>query len=272
MTVDLDRLRADVAISENIVIAAPYLKVAALKWLIEPLPAEATLICVTRWTPADIINGASDLACEDIIVSRNGEFRLHDRLHAKFFRFNERIYIGSANITMRGLGLVPGSNLEILCSPDDEFNATEFEATMMAESRLVDEEEMRDWKALAEEITVIQRPEEQDWLPATRDPHHVILTYLGRKSRIASLDERRLAERDLSALAPPSGLTERRLRAWIAGRLWASARVREVRETRDLAEIAAWDQLVASWGVSRREALRTRSTVENWMREFLDGS
>ena len=69
------------------VIVAPYIKVSPLTMVMDQLGAGASVECFTRWIPVDIQVGASDLDCRTAVVDRGGAFRLHNRLHAKYYRF-----------------------------------------------------------------------------------------------------------------------------------------------------------------------------------------
>ena len=99
------------------IIVAPFIKVDALTLVLRQLHGEASLTCITRWTPLDIQAGASDLACRKLVSDRGGSFRLHNRLHAKYYRFDNRVLIGSANLTASGLSYAHVGNLEVLCEP-----------------------------------------------------------------------------------------------------------------------------------------------------------
>ena len=70
----------------QLVIAAPYIKGEALSRLLALVPDAASITCVTRWTPNDIMVGASDLVCRRLVTERGGRFRLHSRLHGKYYR------------------------------------------------------------------------------------------------------------------------------------------------------------------------------------------
>lgn len=273
---DADELASLAAVANEIVIVAPYVKRAPLQHILSDMRPGSQLTCVSQWTADAILSGASDVASHRAIVDRGGTFRLHPRLHAKYFRFSDRILVGSANVTGNGLGLSAVPNLEILCEPASSFDAEAFERDVIRESRIVGDQEAEMWEAFAElGSQAVRRTREQEanletWLPATRHPEHVWVAYLGRGGDIPSADEQRLAQVDLSVLMPPALLDRRQFDAWLGGCLLSSARVQEVRFVAEMEEIAAWDALSESWGVTRSEALRARSTVENWLATFLD--
>ena len=72
--------------ARKLVIAAPYIKKQALLRLLAVVSNVASITCVTRWSPNDIVVGASDLACRGLITERGGKFKLHSSLHAKYYR------------------------------------------------------------------------------------------------------------------------------------------------------------------------------------------
>ena len=86
---------------------------AGTVWLLRKLAFQPQWECFTRWTPLDIQVGASDIACRTLIKNRGGSFRLHNQLHAKYYRVDDYVLIGSANLTQSGLGFSNSPNLEI---------------------------------------------------------------------------------------------------------------------------------------------------------------
>ena len=105
------------------VLAAPYIKEDSLRCLLDAAPRIESLTCVTRWSPSDLAVGASDAAVRGLVMSRGGSFLLHPTLHAKYYRFDDVVLIGSANMTASGLGLAPNPNLEILSPSSDDFDS-----------------------------------------------------------------------------------------------------------------------------------------------------
>lgn len=94
---------------------APFIKVDALGSIIECIHNNVAITVITRWIPKEIVAGVCDLEIFDLINCRKGSsLWLHPLLHAKMFRFDENIYIGSANITGKALGWKSPSNIEIL--------------------------------------------------------------------------------------------------------------------------------------------------------------
>ena len=99
MTSPWERIVALARGATEAVIVAPYIKEHSLLRLLEQLPHLERLTCVTRWLAGDIAVGVSDTAVRDLVRSFGGAFRLHPGLHAKYYRFDDAVLVGSANLT-----------------------------------------------------------------------------------------------------------------------------------------------------------------------------
>ena len=261
------------------VIAAPYIKVGPLVMVMDQLGTGASVDCFTRWTPQDIQKGVSDLDCRTAVVDRGGSFKLHNRLHAKYYRFDDRVLIGSANMTAAGLSYLRHGNLEILCEPGPPFAAAAFEAALKRESSEVSHDEFRVWQ----QCPVIERdgaPWTEDinesslneWKPQTRNPVYLWLCYSGAKEDIVSGEQRALATMDLQALGVPQGLMSESFNDWMRLSLRASPFMDSVRQFDGRTDAVVWDSVAAEWGVSRSLAARWVSTSYNWLKYFESGT
>ena len=269
----LERLCHDAA---AVVVAAPYLKADMMEMFLNAIPGSASLICITRWKLLDVQQGASDIACWNLVSEHNGSFRLHPRLHAKYYRLDDDVLVGSANLTMSGMGLIPGSNLEILTRPAAMFDAAALEQQLLQESRIVSSEEFQAWQSVVGLASTSSASSAvdvlDDWRPRTRDPEHVWMAYNQRLDRVPSDDEQRLAKIDLEHLGLPAGLRRADYDAWVRVRLSASVMVNDVRRVMDMDdddETAVRAHLVVAWSVRPGEAERIRSTLANWVHAFL---
>ena len=257
------------------IIVAPYIKVDALTMVMDQLGTGASVECFTRWTPLDIQAGSSDLACRKVVVERGGSFRLHNRLHAKYYRFDDRILVGSANITASGLSYLHHGNLEILCEPGPPFVPTVFEAALNQESREVSDHDFRIWQQcpvierdLVTSIADIAVCNLDEWIPQTRIPWYLWLYYSGDEARIVSNEQRALAGLDLRTLRVPPRLTSEAFRHWIRLSLQASPFMDSVRQFGGRTDAVAWDSVATEWSVSRSIAARWVSTAYNWLKYF----
>ena len=95
-------------------IVAPFIRTAALSRLLDSIPDVVETSVATRWRPADILAGASDLGVFDLTEDRSVPLLLRHDLHAKLFAADDRCLVGLANVTAAALGWRTPSNLELL--------------------------------------------------------------------------------------------------------------------------------------------------------------
>ena len=257
------------------VLVSPYIKVNALKTLVGAIGPHAKLECITRWTPQDILVGASDLSCRKLIVDLGGSFRLHRRLHAKYYRFDERILIGSANLTTSGLNIAHIGNVEILCQPDPNFDGLTFENQLRQQSRVVSDDEFLLWEKchVNQNQGVLNNGQSlgdsiEFWKPNVRNPEYLWKVYNGQGHQIISVTQRKLALLDIGALQIPQGISEAAFNNWIRVCLLASPFVDSVLSLQRQETDVAWESLGAQWRISKSQAARSISTIENWVSHF----
>lgn len=257
--------------AQCLVIAAPYVKVDALNVVLSNATSDASLVCITRWRPEDLIVGASDTACRTLITQRRGSFRLHPSLHAKYYRIDGLVLVGSANLTSSAMGWTPQPNLEILCRAGDDFDPHNFERELLRDSREMSDAEFACWESLIKinvennSAIVSALPLLDTWRPATRDPRNLELAYQGREGEIASFDEQRAARRDIQKLSIPPGLTAEAVRAWISTCLLATPFTNSVIRLSDSDAENVAGSLAETYGLSTTGARRDMETVQNWL-------
>ena len=258
--------------AESLVIVAPYIKADALDKVLAAASPAVSLTCITRWNPQDIAVGASDTMCRTIVTERGGSFKLHPSLHAKYYRIDDAVLIGSATLTSSAMGWSRQSNLEILCRPSDDFDALAFEQELLEQAREIGDEEFTRWEAITQikaqgHLTII--PDGQSlrdaWRPATRDPRHLELAYRGRECEIASFDEQRAARRDIEALLIPRGMTDEQVRSWASACLLAAPFTNAVIGLQNIEVLSASRALADTYGLGVTEARRDTETVRSWL-------
>lgn len=262
--------------TREIVLCAPYVKADVLQRILDLLSPNSAVTCITRWLPRDILAGVSDLECRALILDHGGQFHLHPRLHAKYYRCDDQVLIGSANLTARGLHLTGQSNLEVLCAPAPDFDSAAFERTLWQEARELSDKEWTQWATLGSLLQfappLIQdwnNSDIRDWRPSTRDPEHVWLLYSNQGSQIVSPDEEHLARKDIEALAVPQGLARAQFDTWMRAQLLASSFVISVICLEGTGEDRQiWIQLANQWGLKEHEAARDLETTRNWRAIF----
>lgn len=257
--------------ANEVVIAAPYIKVSSLTHVLDCIAPSAKLICVSRWTPQDIASGATDVECCTLTRNRNGKFFLHKRLHAKYYRFDNRVLLGSANLTASGMNQFGNGNLEILCSAPPQFDAEQFEALLLNESFPVTDDEFALWNQINLTHSRLNRITETSnrndvgtWIPTTRRPEYVWMAYDLRSEEIPSEEQRRLAEEETILLGIPPNLNESEFHNWLTLNLLSSQFVKDVVEELKQPPEIAWNTISKRWDISKQDAVQAIATTEFW--------
>jgi hypothetical protein len=101
--------------TKSVIILSAYVKTVGVEWLKEKI-GEKNIKCtiVTRWNNGDLAQGSSDLECYSLAKENGWTFKVLQDLHAKVMLVDNNIlFIGSPNLTGRGMSLVPVANQEI---------------------------------------------------------------------------------------------------------------------------------------------------------------
>ena len=205
-------------------------------------------------------------------MTAGGEFRLHPRLHAKYYRFDATVFIGSANLTSAGIGIGDRSNIEILCDAPSTFDAAAFEEQILRESRAIDAGDVEAWElaaSLSDSAMSTETWSESVWNPRARDPEDVWMVYQSLGDRVTSLEQRDFAVDDLQRLALPAELTRDQFDVLVRVRLLSSASVYDALTVDHMSEEEASALLERMWSVPRSVAYRRRETIRNWIATFL---
>ena len=268
MTAPWNAIVAIAATAQDVVLAAPYIKEDALRRVLEVTPRMTSLVCVTRWSASDLAIGVSDITTRELVIGRDGTFRLHPTLHAKYFRFDNKSLVGSANLTNPGLGLGDKSNLEILTRPSDAFDSSEFERSLLVNSRIVSDAEFAMWNSVArmpQPPGTVAEPWISNWRPITRDPNDVWAVYSGEIVPEFPESVRQRARSDLSAIRVPLGLNRGDFAAWVHVALLASPFVLDVQSISRDEKPIAYIGLGESWDMTPVDARYAAETVTNWL-------
>lgn len=212
------------ATNESLVVA-PFIKEQAFKYLLEVLDPECNLTCVTRWLPADVASGVSDTEILDLVEARErSELRLLDDLHAKLFLGDSVCLVGSANVTLKGLGLRPNSNTELLVEVSATDAAVEaFRELVMTRSRPATVEDAQQVNQLAERLRAgKQALAERDvlWVPTSLRPGGAFECYTKIRKKgghLPRVEEDSLL--DIARSGIPPGLRKEEFDAQVESRL-----------------------------------------------------
>ena len=206
------RIRELFAEAKNaVMIVAPFVKVGALRSLVDVIPPNITGRCVTRWLPREIAAGVSDPEIVDVFAER-GHFSIElvDRLHAKLYVADERCLVGSANVTRSGLGEGDsGGNIEILVPgsvTDPEVAAVL--AVIDFEGRHVDRADALLARGLADSLPrAVLGEVATNWFPRSRRANDAFRCYLDIPTGFVKASEQMLLV-DLAMFDLPPGLSE----------------------------------------------------------------
>lgn len=207
---------------ENVSIIAPYVKVDALKSLLDAIPPGIPVRCVTRWRPHEVAAGVSDPEIFDILELRGDyDLLLVDNLHAKLFLADGNCLAGSSNVTQSGLGASHGSNIEVLISTsiDDPGVAWTLQDIGQA-ARPATKMLAKATRNLAEHLPGMPNVDELDeiWFPKSRFPDAAFEYYAGRDTSSLRVAQQ-LVLQDLIEANVPLGLSEDAFRSAIRERL-----------------------------------------------------
>lgn len=256
--------------AKSLFIVAPYIKADALAKVLNYIRPDASLTCITRWHPNDLIQGSSDVECRKLIIERGGSFQLHPYLHAKYYQTDDIILIGSANLTLSGMGWSQQPNYEILCQAGHDFNSFSFRQELLQNTREISDAEYAHWEAIAKSnihknTITNELPLLDNWRPATRDLGNLKLAYHNQMDDIASSDEQKSAQRDIQFLLIPDELSDEELNLWLSTCLLSSTFTNSVIHANELDVRNAYRFLTETYNLSIVDARRDMETVQNWL-------
>jgi hypothetical protein len=261
-------------------LVSPFVKVDALRRITEALPAEVQLTVITRWVPEEIAAGVSDLDVWHTVQSRpSAKLRLLPSLHAKYFRFDDAVAIGSANITGRALGWSPHPNLEVLVQMDGTVFST-FEALLDSRSFEVDAAAYAAMQSVVTGLAARCIPsagleveslsaDRSHWFPRSLHVHRLFACYAGEVDTVIHsvyMD----GQNDLAALGLPPDLDKPAFDMFVSARLQQLTAVAVV----DSAAAKAIDRsagaklLINEYGTTAEEALNAWDVLSAWMVHF----
>lgn len=232
---------------------APFVKENVLARLLRELEQGVRLTLITRWRAEEVAAGASDVSCWWLAKGRsNASFLLCPELHAKYYRLDERVLFGSANLTASALGWVRPTNLELLRSGT---RLRAFEREVMDRSHGCSDALAQAMQEAADHLHALQPyppkashagadgPKDPQWLPLTRHPADLCLFYRGDTEDLTG-PSRETAAVDMRNLQVPAGLPQEGLHAFIRAELMTHPLVRDLdpflRTPRRFGEVADW--------------------------------
>ncbi len=124
---------------QEIIVLSAFVTLNGYSWLLEKIQSEDVVgKLVVRWRPDDLLIGASDLGVYEFAKQKGWSIFVCPELHAKSVLIDGvKVFVGSANITGRGLSIVPGANRELgICFSPTQQDLAVFD-NVLSESTLV---------------------------------------------------------------------------------------------------------------------------------------
>lgn len=277
--------------SNNVLIAAPFIRSAALSRLLESIPESVDTRIITRWRPADVLSGASDLGVYDIAEAKSIPLLLRNDLHAKLFIADDQSIVGSANVTEIALGWRQPPNLELLVQVNpfssgieafvEELITGSVRATRIHQhhlARLVEQLSSSPPTAFNEvskgETTSSVLP--PNWIPRAMNPEELYDVYsLGHEADVSRTTLPGMLE-EVARFSVIPNLSEPEFIAWIACSIIQTPLVQGVFEhigcQGSVNEIAL-TQLLNNIGIKDDNSPRAvLLTLQRWLTHFLEDS
>lgn len=180
---------------EKITLISPFVKIGALRRIVDEVREHVPMRLYTRWRPDEIAAGVSDVGAWHIIHERErSSMYLCHHLHAKCYLFDHEASVGSTNVTSRALGWHSTPNLELqVLVPASSAPVVGLLQALRRTATPVDEEIAARFEAIAAEFTEPDRdqachpaqPSTGVWLPNTRHPADLYVAYIGRKDEVS---------------------------------------------------------------------------------------
>lgn len=204
-------------VDDDVLIVAPFIKMDALRSLLNVIPVSSHLRCVTRWIPREVAQGISDVQVFDALVERgNATLSLVDNLHAKMYIAGTRCLVGSANLTLAGLGeRGEHSNIEVLVETDtqDLGILSTLDQIALVE-RIATREIAESARLLAESLSgmvTLKNQRTLPWFPGSRTPEQAFRVYSIPQTGFVSMAER-ILRRDVALSDIQPGLDDSQFR------------------------------------------------------------
>lgn len=200
---------------------APFIKIDALRVLVEQKQSSGKLQVVIRLKPDDLLSGASDLSIYPYLRDQGVQLFYNHSIHLKLFVFESNCcLVTSGNITGRGLGLSANSNVEAgaLVQLDvDDWNRI---YDLLNASRVFDDQLYNRLAKYVADATPASSPPVFEWpegegkrftissLPATEDVEVLSRAYFSDTLDSYSSEAVRRFAHDLATFRIPAGLSE----------------------------------------------------------------
>jgi hypothetical protein len=202
-------------------LAVSFVKLDALKQLLWASGERKDLSVIVRWRIEDILSGVSDLEVYQFLKEKGIPLYFNEKIHLKLYVFeSNQAFNTSANLTLKGLGYSPSSNIEV-------GNLVELMPADWAPLYTLIEESTRVDDAIFDTMTStianarvrIDKSVPVAWpsfpkkqfsitaFPASENPDHLLRYYLPLSDETIASQEKQRAIHDLVLLHVVNGLS-----------------------------------------------------------------
>lgn len=234
MIIDGERIKELIKRAKReVVLCAPFIKAKVIATILEAAPQAVPVRIVTRWRPAEVAAGLSDLEVFDIANERpHTTLGLLHPLHAKLYLADDDCLVGSANLTASALGWRRDANLEILLpahrSHSDVARLLErldraTSATFRIRAEIENQATALGTPTLDESREIPPNYTERlaaPWLPRCAVPGKIFAIYQNPETSVVVEDTRADAIADLDDLLPPRGMDSEAFIAYVSTTLY----------------------------------------------------
>ena len=166
----------------RILFISPYITTSTLIELAKKIPDERHVVVVTSWDEMNLLQGSSNLDLYPFCDSRGWELKILNYLHAKAYAVEPSVlFIGSANLTRRGLLDKEPTNHELLYKIDEPSREDWYQIEeIVTKSRTVTEDlvnQYTNWLAEQQELPAlppispfVEAVHQRAWMPLTFSP------------------------------------------------------------------------------------------------------
>lgn len=195
--------------NEELFFAAPYMKTSVLEKFEIPSYLASKSIFVCRWRIEDLRNGSTDIGVYPLLRDQGIKVLLHPNLHAKYYRCDKKIFVGSANLTANGLLDDEFSSLEVLTTLISTSETENFERAILKDSTEINDDIYKQYLEIldSKEDDKVQKSTDFFW-PSFTSFEEAWLTYAGNNSSL-----------ELKQLSIPNGLEKSKVKIFLKLRL-----------------------------------------------------
>jgi hypothetical protein len=272
--------------SSEVILVSPFINYSLFKQCLESVPTGVPLTLITTWRLEDLVSGFNDLGIKTLLETReNSTLKLLWNLHAKYYRIDSTVLVGSGNLTHRGLNAGGVGNSEVMLRVDQNFAGMgKYEQHLVDQSVFPDEEYFQELLKKIEALK-LQRAEESrvpqvspivqlndKWKPYCEMPNLLFGVY-EKDTRAIDQQMIALAKSDLLYIDAAEGMNRDGFNLHVRNVLAQSALFAEVisklRSSGGITSEEGYRIVKAIFPeISKDDALQIWSATQRWLRFF----